>query len=113
MFPKTSQPSARVADSRRETNSSITTYPGPKTGAQMHKPTGNDRRLLEIKSKLLKAARMPELPREDIRIIMRPRAGLAVSGASGVEVSRAIAAAANVSGEAKQTSSAPTSPKIL
>lgn len=52
-----------------------------------------------FKSKLLKAARMPELPKEHIKIIMRPRGGLDVSEVSRFEVSRAIAVAANIGGE--------------
>lgn len=52
-----------------------------------------------FKSKLLKAARMPVLPRQDIKIVMRPRGGLNVGEVSRFEISRAIVAAANVSGE--------------
>ncbi|KAK8778976.1 hypothetical protein V5799_019682 [Amblyomma americanum] len=52
-----------------------------------------------FKSKLLKAARMPELPRQDIKIVMRPRGGLNLGKVSRFEISRAIIAAANLSGE--------------
>ncbi|KAH9373093.1 hypothetical protein HPB48_012974 [Haemaphysalis longicornis] len=48
------------------------------------------------KGRLLKGARMPDLPRADIKIILRPRGGLRVSEVSRVEISRAIAAAAQV-----------------
>lgn len=54
------------------------------------------------KGRLLRAARMPDLPRDDIKIVMRPRGGLQVCEVSRVEISRAIAAAAQVGGvEAK------------
>lgn len=52
-----------------------------------------------FKSKILKAARMPELPKEDIKVIMRPRGGLDVSVVSRFEISRAITVAADVSRE--------------
>ncbi|KAK8761497.1 hypothetical protein V5799_027237 [Amblyomma americanum] len=52
-----------------------------------------------FKSKLLKAARMPELPRQDIKIVMRPRGGPNLGEVSRFEIRRAIIAAANVSGE--------------
>ncbi|CAN8002701.1 unnamed protein product [Ixodes pacificus] len=42
---------------------------------------------------------MPVLPRQDIKIVMRPRGGLNIGEVSRFEVSRAIVAAANVSGE--------------
>ncbi|KAH7985846.1 hypothetical protein HPB52_025369 [Rhipicephalus sanguineus] len=48
------------------------------------------------KGKLLKDARMPHLPRGDIKIAMRPRDGLRISDVTSVEVSRAITAAAQV-----------------
>ncbi|KAK8777454.1 hypothetical protein V5799_029202 [Amblyomma americanum] len=54
---------------------------------------------INFKSKLLKAARMPELPRQDIKIVMRPRGGLNLGEVSRFEISRAIIAAANESGE--------------
>lgn len=88
--------------------------PDPTTDAQMPKPADSDRRLLNLKTKLLKAARMPELPREDIKIIMRPRGGLDISDASRFEVSRAIAAAANVNGEeAKHDVICPNKPQNI
>lgn len=48
------------------------------------------------KGKLLKGARMPDLPRGDIKIVLRPRGGLHVSEVTRVELSRAIAAAAQI-----------------
>lgn len=51
------------------------------------------------KSKLLMAARMPASPTQDIKIVMRPRGGLNIGEVSKFENSRAIVAAANVSGE--------------
>ncbi|XP_075544054.1 uncharacterized protein LOC142578560 [Dermacentor variabilis] len=50
------------------------------------------------KGKLLKGARMPDLPREDVKIVMRPRGGLQVSDVARVEISRAITGAAQVDG---------------
>ncbi|KAH9383922.1 hypothetical protein HPB48_025843 [Haemaphysalis longicornis] len=55
---------------------------------------GAGRRPASFKSKLLKAARIPELPEDDIKIVMRPRGGLEGSEVSLFEISRAIAAAA-------------------
>ncbi|KAG0412042.1 hypothetical protein HPB47_010838 [Ixodes persulcatus] len=52
-----------------------------------------------FKSKLRKAARMPVLPKQDIKIVMRPRGGLNIGEVSRFEISRAIVASANVSGE--------------
>ncbi|KAH9377405.1 hypothetical protein HPB48_008587 [Haemaphysalis longicornis] len=48
------------------------------------------------KGKLLKGARMPDLPREDMKIIVRPRGGLRVSDVTRVELSRALTAAAQI-----------------
>ncbi|KAH9383666.1 hypothetical protein HPB48_025418 [Haemaphysalis longicornis] len=48
------------------------------------------------KGKLLKGARMPDLPREDTKIIVRPRGGLRVSDVTRVELSRALTAAAQI-----------------
>ncbi|KAH7939162.1 hypothetical protein HPB52_007650 [Rhipicephalus sanguineus] len=63
--------------------------------------TGNDLRQQRTKKrinkgKLLKGARMPHLPRGDIKIVMRPRDGLRISDVTSVEISRAIMAAAQV-----------------
>lgn len=52
------------------------------------------------KGRLLRAARMPDLPCDDIKIVMRPRGGLQVCEVSRVEISRAITAAAQVGGVA-------------
>lgn len=51
------------------------------------------------KGKLLRKARMPELPRGDMKIIVRPRGGLRVGAVTRVELSRAITAAAQVAAE--------------
>ncbi|KAH9379852.1 hypothetical protein HPB48_015421 [Haemaphysalis longicornis] len=51
------------------------------------------------KCKLLRKARMPELPRGDMKIIVRPRGGLRVGAVTRVELSRAITAAAQVAAE--------------
>ncbi|KAH9372645.1 hypothetical protein HPB48_000477 [Haemaphysalis longicornis] len=46
--------------------------------------------------RLLKNSRMPELPRGHMKIVVRPRGGLCVSEVTRVELSRALAAAAQV-----------------
>lgn len=51
------------------------------------------------KGRLLKKSRMPELPRSDMKIVIRPRGGLCVSEVTRVELSRALAAAAQVAAE--------------
>lgn len=51
------------------------------------------------KCKLIEGARMPALPREDTKIVVRPRGGLNISKVGHVEVGRAIYAAAGVSKE--------------
>lgn len=48
------------------------------------------------KGKLLKGARMPELPRGDIKIVLRLRGGLRLSDVTRVELSRTLAAAAQI-----------------
>ncbi|CAN7994977.1 unnamed protein product [Ixodes pacificus] len=66
---------------------------GPAAAGHRHPQRKN------FKSKLLKAARMPVLPRQDIKIVMRPRGGLNRGEFSRFEISRAIVAAANMSGK--------------
>lgn len=51
------------------------------------------------KGKLLKRARMPELPRGDMKIIVRPRGGLRVGDVTRVELCRALTAAAQIAAE--------------
>lgn len=51
------------------------------------------------KGRLLKKSRMPELPRGDMKIVVRPRSGFRVSEVTKVELSRALAAAAQVTRE--------------
>ncbi|KAH9372504.1 hypothetical protein HPB48_017820 [Haemaphysalis longicornis] len=48
------------------------------------------------KGKLVKGARMPDLPCQHMKIVMRPRGGLRVSDVARVEISRAITAADQV-----------------
>lgn len=48
------------------------------------------------KCKLLKASRLPELPHDDTKIIMRPGGGLRVCEVSRAEVSRAVTVAAQI-----------------
>ncbi|KAH9381955.1 hypothetical protein HPB48_013572 [Haemaphysalis longicornis] len=48
------------------------------------------------KDKLLKGARMLDVPREDMKIIVHPPAGLRVSEVTRAEVSRALTAAAQI-----------------
>ncbi|KAH7945796.1 hypothetical protein HPB49_015706 [Dermacentor silvarum] len=52
-----------------------------------------------LKSKVLRAGRMPSLPRNDIKIVIRPRGGLDISKIGAVSVADAILAAAGISQE--------------
>ncbi|KAH7932664.1 hypothetical protein HPB49_000559 [Dermacentor silvarum] len=52
-----------------------------------------------LKSKVLRAGRMPSLPRNDIKIVIRPRGGLDISKIGAVTVADAILAAAGISQE--------------
>lgn len=68
----------------------------PRTGADGAERT---KRPPIHKGRLLKKSRMPELPRSDMKIVVRPRGGLCVSEVTKVELSRALAAAAQVAAE--------------
>lgn len=70
-------------------------------GSDLGGATGNDPRQQRTKNrinkgKLLKGARMPDLPRRDMKIVMRPRGGLRVCDVARVEISLALTAAAQV-----------------
>ncbi|KAL1417179.1 hypothetical protein MTO96_000660 [Rhipicephalus appendiculatus] len=56
-----------------------------------------------VKKKVIKAARMPPLPKEDAKIILRPRGGLDVSSVGVTTVGRAIMKASGID-EAKASS---------
>ncbi|KAH9378713.1 hypothetical protein HPB48_006097 [Haemaphysalis longicornis] len=81
-------------DSRRGTQDS-----GAPGGASGGDPRHRRARSLN-KGRVLRATRMPDLPRDAINIVMRPRGGLQVFEVSRVEISRAITAAAKVGGVA-------------
>ncbi|KAH7974037.1 hypothetical protein HPB49_008738 [Dermacentor silvarum] len=49
-----------------------------------------------VKRQLIKAGRMPPLPKEDAKIIIRPRGGLAVARVRATTVGRAIMKAAGI-----------------
>ncbi|CAN7995611.1 unnamed protein product, partial [Ixodes hexagonus] len=77
----------------QESQLSLTPVNGGPAAAKHRRPQRKN-----FKSKLLKAARMPVMPRQDIKIIMRPRGGLNLGEASRFEISRAIVAAVDVNG---------------
>ncbi|KAH7974041.1 hypothetical protein HPB49_008742 [Dermacentor silvarum] len=52
-----------------------------------------------LKSKVLRAGRMPSIPRNDIKIVIRPRGGLDISKIGAVTVADAILATAGISQE--------------
>ncbi|KAK8774532.1 hypothetical protein V5799_010935 [Amblyomma americanum] len=76
----------RVAGEKKtqEQESKLTPLNGGPAAAGHRRPQRKN-----FKSKLLKAARMPELPRQDIKIVMRPRVGLNLGEVSRFEISRA------------------------
>ncbi|KAK8766095.1 hypothetical protein V5799_007125 [Amblyomma americanum] len=65
-------------------------------GATTSSDTRHSRAKRVNKGKLLKGVRMPDLPRGDIKIVLRPRGGLHLSDVTRVELSRTIAAAAQI-----------------
>ncbi|KAH7938567.1 hypothetical protein HPB49_025324 [Dermacentor silvarum] len=50
-----------------------------------------------LKSKIIRASRMPVLPKEDTKIVIRPRGGLDISKNRASTVAEAILAAAGIS----------------
>lgn len=71
----------------------------PKAGGSAGERQNGDR----VKRKVIKAARMPPLPKEDAKIILRPRGGLDVSRVGVTAVGRAIMKASGID-EAKANS---------
>ncbi|KAH9380834.1 hypothetical protein HPB48_019029 [Haemaphysalis longicornis] len=79
-------------DGRREIQDSAS--PGGASGGDLrHHKAGTLN-----KGRRLRAARMPGLPHDDIKIVMKPRGGLQVCKVSREEIRRAITAAAQVGG---------------
>lgn len=63
--------------------------------AQQPKSNGATRQG-RAKDKVIKNARMPALPREDTKIVLRPRGGLDISKTGHIEVGRAVYKAAGI-----------------
>ncbi|KAH7959149.1 hypothetical protein HPB49_008936 [Dermacentor silvarum] len=77
-----------------KTRTADSNAPLPQPGARRGKSGG-----AALKSEVLRAGRMPSLPRNDIKIVIRPRSGLDISKIGAVTVSDAILAAAGISQE--------------
>ncbi|KAH7978644.1 hypothetical protein HPB49_006260 [Dermacentor silvarum] len=87
----------RFAGVRRvgaKTRTADSNAPSLQPGARRGKSGG-----AALKSKVLRAGRMPSLPRNDIKIVIRPRGGLDISKIGAVMVADAILAAAGISQE--------------
>ncbi|KAH6920180.1 hypothetical protein HPB50_028830 [Hyalomma asiaticum] len=72
----------------------LTNTPSPQPGSR-HGNSGG----AALKSKVLRAGKMPSLPRDDIKIVIRPRGGLIISKIGAATVAEAILAAAGISQE--------------
>ncbi|KAH7967130.1 hypothetical protein HPB49_022961 [Dermacentor silvarum] len=79
----------RVGAKTRTANSNA---PSPQPGARRGKSGG-----AALKSRVLRAGRMPSLSRNDIKIVIRPRGGMGISKIGAFSVSDAILAAAGIS----------------
>ncbi|KAL1486949.1 hypothetical protein MTO96_031149 [Rhipicephalus appendiculatus] len=66
--------------------------PGPTYGKN-----GSSQSTANVKKRLANASRLPRLPREHFRIIIRPRGGLNVKNTSNVRISQALMTAAGLS----------------
>ncbi|KAH7954902.1 hypothetical protein HPB49_022690 [Dermacentor silvarum] len=86
--------SAGVRRVGAKTRTADSNAPSPQPGARRGKSGG-----AALKSKVLRAGRMPSLPRNDIKILNRPRGGLDISKIGAVTASDAILAAAGISQE--------------
>lgn len=67
-------------------------------GPQQPRPNGATRPG-RAREKVIKNARMPALPREDFKIVLRPRGGIDISKAGQVEAGRAVCEAARITRE--------------
>ncbi|KAH7989021.1 hypothetical protein HPB52_024350 [Rhipicephalus sanguineus] len=83
---------ARRAGAKKRTADS--NEPSPPSGSRRGKLGG-----AALKSKVLRAEKMPPLPRDDIKIVIRPRGGLNISKIGAAAVADAILAAAGISQE--------------
>ncbi|KAH7940621.1 hypothetical protein HPB49_002566 [Dermacentor silvarum] len=84
----------RSAGSRRVgaiTSAADSNAPSPQPGVRRGKSGGAG-----LKSKVLRAGRMSSLPRNDAKIVIRPRGGLDISKIGAVTVSDAILATARI-----------------
>ncbi|KAK8770938.1 hypothetical protein V5799_025816 [Amblyomma americanum] len=86
---QTSQDGAKAT---ADVNSRSNNLGGGATGSD----TRHSRAKRVNKGRLLKGARMPDLPRGDIKIVLLPRGGLHLSDVTRVELNRTIAAAAQI-----------------
>ncbi|KAH7937957.1 hypothetical protein HPB49_018223 [Dermacentor silvarum] len=86
--------SAGVRRVGAKTRTADSNAPSLQPGARRGKSGG-----AALKSKVLRAGRMPSLPRNDIKIVIRPRVGLDISKIGAVTVADAILAAAGISQE--------------
>ncbi|KAH7983207.1 hypothetical protein HPB52_010171 [Rhipicephalus sanguineus] len=77
-----------------KTRTADSNVPSPQTGSRRGKSGG-----AALKSKVLRAGKMPPLPRDDIKIVIRPRGGLNISKIGAAAVADAILAAAGISQE--------------
>ncbi|KAL1431996.1 hypothetical protein MTO96_013666 [Rhipicephalus appendiculatus] len=77
-----------------KTRTADSNAPSPQPGARRGKSAG-----AALKSKVLRAGKMPSLPRDDIKIVIRPRGGLNISKIGAATVADAILAAAGISQE--------------
>lgn len=69
---------------------------GKTSSAQRGSATGGARTPAEVKKRIVAASRLPHLPREHYRIIVRPRGGLNVKNVSQIKVAQALALAAQL-----------------
>ncbi|CAN7994182.1 unnamed protein product, partial [Ixodes hexagonus] len=58
---------------------------------------GGSRTPASVKKRLVAASRMPRLPREHFRVIVRPRGGLSVKNVSQIKIAQALVTAAGLS----------------
>lgn len=86
----------QTASSRRALTQKVDSKPTPPNGALKHggnKPCDSE----NVKNKIIRASRMPQLPKDDIRIIIRPRGGLNIAKLGPTIVADAIAVSAGIS----------------
>ncbi|KAH7972570.1 hypothetical protein HPB52_013566 [Rhipicephalus sanguineus] len=77
-----------------KTRTADSNVPSPQPGSRRGKPGG-----AALKSKVLRAGKMPPLPQDDIKIVIRPRGGLNISKIGAAAMADAILTAAGISQE--------------